>query len=47
VKGSALGPAVQQAVQYLIDNGQYEQIAKHWGVEAGMITVAEINGAAK
>lgn len=47
VKGSALGPAVQKAVQYLIDNGQYEQIAKHWGVEAGMIAVSEINGAAK
>ncbi|WP_347957932.1 ABC transporter substrate-binding protein [Gordonia aichiensis] len=44
-KGSPLGPAVLAAVQYLIDNGQYEQIARHWGVEAGMIKRAEINGA--
>ncbi|KJR09995.1 ABC transporter substrate-binding protein [Gordonia sp. PS3] len=45
VKGSALGPALQAALQYLIDNGQYEKIATHWGVEAGMIQRSEINGA--
>ncbi|WP_344784460.1 ABC transporter substrate-binding protein [Gordonia caeni] len=44
-KGSALGPAVQQAMQYLIDNGYYRTIAEHWGVEAGMIETAQINGA--
>lgn len=45
VKGSALGPALRDALQYLIDNGQYETIAKHWGVEAGMIARSVINGA--
>lgn len=45
VKGSPLGPAIQAALQYLIDNGQYRQIAEHWGVEAGMITRSTINGA--
>lgn len=44
-KGSSLGPAVQQAMQYLIDNGYYQQIAEHWGVEAGMIETSQINGA--
>ena len=44
-KGSSLGPAVQQAMQYLIDNGYYRQIAEHWGVEAGMIETSQINGA--
>ncbi|GAB92112.1 ABC transporter substrate-binding protein [Gordonia rhizosphera] len=45
VKGSELGPALQKAVQYLIDNGQYQQIAENWGVEAGTIPTSVINGA--
>ncbi|ALG86840.1 ABC transporter substrate-binding protein [Gordonia phthalatica] len=45
LKGSSLAAAMQKAVQYLMDHGQYEQISRHWGVEAGMITRAEINGA--
>ncbi|GAC55950.1 putative amino acid ABC transporter substrate-binding protein [Gordonia hirsuta DSM 44140 = NBRC 16056] len=44
-KGSSLGPAIQQAVQYLIDHGYYWTIAEHWGVEAGMIQTSTINGA--
>ncbi|GAC69915.1 ABC transporter substrate-binding protein [Gordonia soli] len=44
-KGSSLGPALQQAVQYLIDNGQYKAIADHWGVGAGAIPTSVINGA--
>lgn len=44
-KGSALGPALQAAVQYLIDEGYYAQIAEHWGVQDGMIEVSQINGA--
>ncbi|MGB3303154.1 ABC transporter substrate-binding protein [Gordonia sp. (in: high G+C Gram-positive bacteria)] len=44
-KGSQLAKAIQAALQYLIDNGQYQQIAEHWGVEAGMITRSTINGA--
>ncbi|MFT3715378.1 MAG: ABC transporter substrate-binding protein [Gordonia sp. (in: high G+C Gram-positive bacteria)] len=44
-KGSPLSAAIQQAVQYLIDNGQYRTIAEHWGVQAGMIPTSQINGA--
>lgn len=44
-KGSELAAAVQQAVQYLIDDGQYRKISEHWGVQAGMIETAQINGA--
>ncbi|QCB51366.1 ABC transporter substrate-binding protein [Rhodococcus sp. PAMC28707] len=44
-KGSPLAASLQQAVQYLIDNGQYQTIAENWGVEAGVIKEAKINGA--
>lgn len=44
-KGSSLTQALQQAVQHLIDNGQYKQIAENWGVEAGTIQKSVINGA--
>lgn len=44
-KGSELTDAVRQAVQYLIDNGQYRKISEHWGVQAGMIDESQINGA--
>ncbi|WP_114722882.1 ABC transporter substrate-binding protein [Rhodococcus sp. AG1013] len=44
-KGSPLGPVLQQAVQYLIDGGQYRAIAEAWGVEAGIIETSVINGA--
>ena len=44
-KGSALAPALQKALQKLIDNGAYDEICKKWGVEAGEIKTAEINGA--
>ncbi|MGV9710063.1 ABC transporter substrate-binding protein [Gordonia sp. NPDC003424] len=44
-KGSQLAPALQKAVQYLIDNGQYKQIAENWGVQAGTIPTSVINGA--
>ncbi|MGV8873053.1 MAG: ABC transporter substrate-binding protein [Rhodococcus sp. (in: high G+C Gram-positive bacteria)] len=45
VKGSPLGTTLQQALQYLIDNGQYQTIAENWGVEAGVIDESKINGA--
>ncbi|MEO9330037.1 ABC transporter substrate-binding protein [Gordonia sp. B21] len=45
-KGSPLAPALQKAVQYLMDNGQYEEIAANWGLQEGMIDVSVINGAA-
>lgn len=44
-KGSALTPAVQAAVQSLIDDGTYKQILQKWGVEAGAIDKAQVNGA--
>ncbi|AYJ49916.1 ABC transporter substrate-binding protein [Rhodococcus sp. P1Y] len=44
-KGSPLAQSLQKAVQYLIDNGQYQTIAENWGVEAGVIEQAQINGA--
>jgi len=44
-KGSPLGPVLQQAMQHLIDGGQYRQIAEAWGVEAGVIDTSVINGA--
>ncbi|MEU1419010.1 ABC transporter substrate-binding protein [Kitasatospora sp. NPDC005751] len=44
-KGSALTPAVQSAVQSLIDDGTYKQILSKWGVEAGAIDKSTVNGA--
>ncbi|QIS02963.1 transporter substrate-binding domain-containing protein [Nocardia brasiliensis] len=44
-KGSPLAPVLQQAVQHLIDNGKYLEIAKAWGVEEGAIAKSVINGA--
>ncbi|MFI6443099.1 ABC transporter substrate-binding protein [Kitasatospora sp. NPDC050543] len=44
-KGSALTPAVQGAVQSLMDDGTYKQILQKWGVEAGAIDKAQLNGA--
>ncbi|MEV6429819.1 ABC transporter substrate-binding protein [Nocardia sp. NPDC051463] len=44
-KGSALGKALQAAVQHLIDNGKYLEITKNWGVQEGAITKSVINGA--
>lgn len=45
-KGAPLAPVLQQALQYLIDGGQYRTIAQAWGVEAGMIETSVVNGAA-
>ncbi|MFD4183337.1 ABC transporter substrate-binding protein [Rhodococcus sp. NPDC058514] len=45
-KGSPLAPALQRAMQYLIDGGQYQRIADNWGVGSGTITQSQINGAA-
>jgi polar amino acid transport system substrate-binding protein len=44
-KGSTLTKAMQKALQSLIDNGTYDQICKKWGVQAGEIKTAQINGA--
>ncbi|MGW3042838.1 ABC transporter substrate-binding protein [Kitasatospora sp. NPDC001159] len=44
-KGSKLTPAIQGAVQSLIDDGTYKQILTKWGVEAGAIDKSTVNGA--
>ncbi len=44
-KGSPLAQSLLQALQHLIDNGTYKQIATSWGVQAGMIDKPVVNGA--
>jgi polar amino acid transport system substrate-binding protein len=44
-KGSPLAQSLQQALEHLIENGQYKQIATNWGVEKGIIDKPVINGA--
>lgn len=43
--GSKLVQAMQKAVQSLMDDGTYDQICKKWGVQAGEIKTASVNGA--
>ncbi|WP_227982907.1 ABC transporter substrate-binding protein [Nocardia spumae] len=43
-KGSPLAPVLQAALQHLIDSGVYHTIAQNWGVEAGAVTTAVVNG---
>ncbi|NEG56192.1 ABC transporter substrate-binding protein [Bifidobacterium platyrrhinorum] len=35
--------AVQKAMQKLMDDGTYDKILKHWGVESGALKTAEVN----
>jgi polar amino acid transport system substrate-binding protein len=44
-KGSPLAQSLQMALEHLIETGTYEEIAKNWGVENGMIDKPVINGA--
>jgi polar amino acid transport system substrate-binding protein len=44
-KGSTLVQAMQKALQSLIENGTYIQICEKWGVQAGAIKTAAVNGA--
>lgn len=44
-KGSPLAQSLQQALEHLIEDGTYEEIATTWGVEAGTIDKPVINGA--
>jgi polar amino acid transport system substrate-binding protein len=46
-KDSDFTPALQKALQSLIDDGTYEEILSEWGVESGGVTTAAINVAAK
>ena len=43
-KGNGMAAPVQAAVNLLITNGVYNQILTKWGVQAGAITTATING---
>jgi polar amino acid transport system substrate-binding protein len=43
VKGSVLEKAMIDAVKYLMDNGFYTTVLKHWGVESGAITSADVS----
>lgn len=42
-KNSKLTPAIQKALQSLIDDGTYQRILTSWGVEGGAVTSATIN----
>lgn len=43
-KGSDLAPAMQAALQHLIDTGDYARVLEPWGVEEGLVESALING---
>ncbi|MDO9486202.1 MAG: ABC transporter substrate-binding protein [Actinomycetota bacterium] len=42
-KDSGLAPAVQAAIQSLIDSGRYQEIAEKYDLESSTLTTAEIN----
>jgi len=42
-KGSDMAPALQAAVQHLIDDGTYQKIVQKWGLEASAIKQAPLN----
>jgi len=46
-KGSKLAESLRQALDHVIQSGEYRTIATMWGVEKGMITGPVINGAIK
>jgi polar amino acid transport system substrate-binding protein len=39
-----LRDALREAVQAIIDNGEYQKIIEKWGVEDGAVTEAKVNG---
>ena len=46
-KGSALAESLRQALEHLMQTGEYRTIATIWGVDKGMIDKPEINGASR
>lgn len=46
-KGSPLARPLLRALEHLIETGEYKTIATMWGVERGIITAPQINGAAR
>ena len=46
-KGSGLAVSLRQALEHLMQTGEYKTIATMWGVEKGMIDKPVINGASR
>lgn len=46
-KGSPLARPLLRALEHLIETGEYKTIATMWGVERGIITAPQINGATR
>ncbi|OBI72016.1 bifunctional serine/threonine-protein kinase/transporter substrate-binding domain-containing protein [Mycobacterium sp. E740] len=46
-KGSGLAESLRQALVHLISTGEYRTIALMWGVEKGMISTPQVNGATR
>ena len=46
-KGSGLAESLRQALEHLMQTGEYKTIATMWGVEKGMIDKPVINGASR
>jgi polar amino acid transport system substrate-binding protein len=42
-KGSPLTPALQKAIQSVLDSPEYKKSLANWGLEAGAITAAKLN----
>jgi polar amino acid transport system substrate-binding protein len=42
-KNSPMGPAIQAALEKLIENGTYTKIISNWGLEKSAVTKAELN----
>jgi ABC-type amino acid transport substrate-binding protein len=47
VKGSALAESLRQALEHLMQTGEYRTIATMWGVDKGLIDKPVINGATR
>jgi ABC-type amino acid transport substrate-binding protein len=46
-KGSGLAESLRQALEHLMQTGEYRTIATLWGVEKGMVDKSTINGAVR
>jgi ABC-type amino acid transport substrate-binding protein/predicted Ser/Thr protein kinase len=46
-KGSGLAESLRQALEHLMETGEYRAIATMWGVERGMIDKPALNGASR
>lgn len=46
-KGSKLSDSLRQALEHLMQTGEYKTIATQWGVDKGMIDTSVVNGAVR